>query len=160
MVSGMSPVGQKVGIALTSDFLNIVNNHIENIDDGIRWVGDSNSCLIQGNIIVSANRYGISDDPMEGFNIRSQEVSNNTIFDNRSPPKMIRGINFEGLSTSNINIISNKISGFVFDPAINLINRDNQLFPFIVTSVERFNEIDRQEIDRELPSDNFVFPWE
>ena len=152
---GVSPVRQKVGIALTSDFLKIVNNHIENINDGIRWVGDSNSCLIQGNIILSANRYGISDDPTEGFNIRSQEVSNNTIFDNRSPPKMIRGINFEGLSTNNITIISNKISGFVFDPAINLTNRDNQLLPFIDTSVERFNEI-----DRELPSDNFIFPWE
>jgi hypothetical protein len=152
---GVSPVRQKVGIALTSDFLKIVNNHIENINDGIRWVGDSNSCLIQGNTILSANRYGISNDPTEGFNIRSQEVSNNTIFDNRYPPKMIRGINFEGLSTNNITIISNKISGFVFDPAINLINRDNQLLPIIDTSVERFNEI-----DRELPSDNFVFPWE
>ena len=154
-VSGVSPVGQKVGVALSSDFLKIVNNHIENINDGIRWIGDSNSCLIQGNIILSANRYGISDDPAEGFNIRSQELSNNTIFDNRSPPKMIRGINFEGLSTNNINIISNKISGFLFDPAINLINRDNQLLPFIDRSLERFNQI-----DRELPSDNFVFPWE
>jgi hypothetical protein len=154
-VWSMSPVRHKVGVALTSDFLKIVNNHIENIDDGIRWIGDSNSCLIQGNTIVSANRYGITDDPTEDFNIRSQELSNNTILDNRSPPKMIRGINFEGLSTNNINIISNKISGFLVGPAINLINGDNQLLPFIDTSVERFNEI-----DRELPSVNFVFPWE
>jgi len=152
-VSGVSPVGQKVGVALRSDFLKIVNNHIENVDDGVRWIGDSIDCLIQGNIIVSANRYGISDDPTEGFNIRSHEVSNNTIFDNRSPPKMIRGINFEGSSTDDMNIISNTISGFVSDPAINLINRDNQL-PFD-TSDERFNEV-----ERELPSDNFAFPWE
>jgi hypothetical protein len=67
---------------------------------------------------------------------------------------MVRGINFEGLSTHNMTIISNKITGFVFDPAIQLINRDSQL-PLIDTSVERFNEI-----HRELRSDNFVMPWE
>jgi hypothetical protein len=117
--------------------LKIVNNHIENVEDEIRWVGDSNSCLIHGNIIVSANTYGITDDPTEGFNIHSHEVSNNTIFDNRSPPEMIRGINFEGLSTHNMKIISNEIRGFLFAPAIKLMNRDSQ-----------------------LPSDNFAFPWE
>jgi parallel beta-helix repeat protein len=153
-ISGASPVGQKVGIALTSHSLKIVNNHIENVDDGIRWIGDSNSCLIQANIIVSANRYGISDDPDNDFSIHSHEVSNNIISDNRSPHKMVRGINFEGLSTHNMTIISNKITGFVFDPAIQLINRDSQL-PLIDTSVERFNEI-----HRELRSDNFVMPWE
>ncbi|HKG70940.1 MAG TPA: right-handed parallel beta-helix repeat-containing protein, partial [Nitrososphaeraceae archaeon] len=126
-ISGVSPVGQKVGIALISDSLKILNNHIENVDDGIRWIGDSNSSLIQGNIIVSANRYGISDDPENDFTIHSHEVSNNIISDNRSPPKMVRGINFEGLSTHNMNIISNKIIGFVSEPAINLINRDKSI---------------------------------
>jgi parallel beta-helix repeat protein len=153
-ISGVSPVGQKIGIAISSESLKIVNNHIENVDDGIRWVGDSNNCIIQANIIVSANRYGISDDPNNDFSIHSHEVSNNIISDNRSPHKMVRGINFEGLSTHNMTIISNMIIGSVFDPPIKLINRDSQE-PFIDTSVERFNEI-----HRELASDNFVMPWE
>jgi parallel beta-helix repeat protein len=141
-ISGVSPVRLKVGIALKSQSLDIVNNHIENVDYGVRWEGDSSSCIIGGNIILSANIYGISDDPEKNFNIQSHVVSNNIIFDNRSPHKMVRGINFGGLSTHNMNIISNKIIGFVSDPAIKLINGDNQL---------SFNEI-----DGELPSGNFA----
>jgi hypothetical protein len=132
----------KVGIALQSDSLEIVNNHIENVDDGIRWTGDSNSCMIEGNIIISPNRYGISDDPKDRFNIHSHEVSNNIIFDKRFPSKMVRGINFEGLLTHSMNIISNKIIGSASVPAIKLTNTDNQL---------SFNEI-----DGELPSGNFT----
>jgi hypothetical protein len=40
-MSVASPVGRKVGIALKSESLNVVNKDTENVDYGIRWTGDS-----------------------------------------------------------------------------------------------------------------------
>jgi parallel beta-helix repeat protein len=121
MIPPSPPIGPKVGIALRSGSLEVVNNHIEDVDYGIRWTGDSVNSVIEGNIILSANRYGISDDRENDFNIHSHVISNNIISDNRSPPTMVRGINLEGSSTLNMTIISNNVTGFVSDPAINLV---------------------------------------
>jgi parallel beta-helix repeat protein len=139
---GTTTGSSTIAIALGGDLVQVSNNNIEGVAYGIKWVAGSVKSNIAGNTIRDVNKYGITDDSIKNFNINSINIVDNVIWDSRSEPKMIRGINFEAGSTGSLHLASNRILGGTSDQGIKLPDKQHQLL---------FNEIDSQ-----LPSGTFT----